>query len=125
MFDICSPVSSYLALRETGKDIPRFCISSLFISHSLCTASRVRRAVELSACAVCFGLLRSVRTSSDECLLNLFGALSFEGRVEFSSSILYHSSQLPTRLGDWTWVRTGKSELVVSELLASQQDAYR
>jgi hypothetical protein len=63
--------------------------------------------------------------SSDECLLKLFGALSFEGRLEYSSCILCQSSQLPTKLGDWTWVRTGKSEPVVSELLASQQDEYR
>jgi hypothetical protein len=28
--------------------------------------------------------------SSAECLLKLLGALSFEGRIECSSSILYH-----------------------------------
>jgi hypothetical protein len=66
------------------------------------TASRVRRhgAVELSPCAVCFGLLRSVPMSSAECLSNILNALRFENRVEHSSSILYHSSQLPTKLVD-------------------------
>ena len=82
-------------------------ISSLFTSHSLCTASRVRRAVELSASAVCFGLLRSVRISSVECLLKLLDAMSFEGRVKYSSSILYHFSQLLRKLGDWTTYALG------------------
>ena len=39
--------------------------------------------------------------SSVESLLKLLGALSFEGGVEYSSSILYHSTQLLRTLGDW------------------------
>lgn len=111
MFDICSPRVKLLGTRRKEcKDVPRFCKSSSFTSHSLWTASRVRRALEFSSCAVCIGLLRRVRMSSVECLLlKLVGALSFEGRDEFSSSILlYHfSSQfLLRKLGDWmgvTW----------------------
>ena len=86
----------------------------------------VRRAVELSVCAACIGLLRSVRMSSAECLLKLFGALSFEGRVEYSSSILYHSSQNAEKIGLFGrgsahW----EIKPVVSEVLSPQQDAYR
>ena len=62
--------------------------------------------------------------SSAECFLKLLGSLSFEGRVEYSSSILYHSSQLLRNFGRLDRVvRTGKSGPVVSELLAAQQDA--
>ena len=39
--------------------------------------------------------------SSAECLLKLLGSLSLEGCVEYSSSIIYHSSQLLRKSGDW------------------------
>ena len=38
---------------------------------------------------------------SAECLLKMVGALSFEGRVEYCSSILYHSSKFLIISGDW------------------------
>jgi len=88
MLDVCSPVSSCLVLREQTGDVPSLCVSSLMTSHCFCTASRVRRALELRACAVCSGLLSSVRMSSVGSLWKLLGALSLDGRVECSSSIL-------------------------------------